>query len=84
MIEKLQEKLVEIKQSKAAKMGANIGWDLEGENRSKTFFKNDWKIKYAKLHSFWTLYSAKLLIKKRNIPVTLRTFLNQLKIFWKH
>ena len=41
MIENSQEKLrqVESKQSKGAKIRANIRWKLEGEKCSKTFFK---------------------------------------------
>ena len=40
MIEKLQEELhqVESKQSKGAKIGTNIRWELGGEKCSKTFF----------------------------------------------
>ena len=41
MIENLQDELYQLenKQAKGAKLPANIGWELESEKCSKTFFK---------------------------------------------
>lgn len=82
-IENLQEKLhkVESKPSKGTKIRANSRWEFKGEKCSKTFFKiiEEQNLRNKTISAVYT--PVILATKIQNLPVTLRTFLNQLKTF---
>ena len=82
MIENLQRKLrqVERNQSKGAKICANIRWELEDEKYPKTFSKVI-KRQSKQTVNFILNYID---VKKQNIPVSTRTFINQLETFWRN
>ena len=74
MTENFQDKLhqKECKQSKGAKICARIGKELKCEKFSKTF---------CKIFTRQNMKKSLKIKQLQNIPVTLRTFLNQLKTF---
>lgn len=80
MPEKLHQ--VKSKQSNGESICASIREEFEEGNAPKHCSKQ-LKDKYAK-QNMWTLDAAIPMMNIQNILVTLRTFLNQLTIFYSH